>query len=233
MNKKDFSLYRMRAFVESEFNKLITELKPEHKIELHIPSGLEYIKYVWDYSLSGNISDAETLVNIFNDDYLYDDAFMHSKYDSADGLCTYVIYVPEHHLLKLCYDHLYNDSNIDINEVYEYLSTCIRHEIGHLMYAQAVVKDMGYEKANIFLHNLGQNEIKEYWQFYSDERHKYECKDYATWDEEDEAYKNFIYKTMEKYYMLPEESQANHITNIDVPRFIEISYKVVYQYAEF
>lgn len=215
MIKQAFKRYLETAvFIQHRiFPKLVNEYGISNlKYDISIPETYnEYLDREYELRYKKYCDCADSMFgNIYYDNLLYDSSFMFTRYEEDNDTMRYRIICPKRSIIEILYKCQ------DDNLVREYIEICLRHEIGHILYIEECIKNIGIEHLSEYLYDESANFNKEYWSFYNELNESDVADDDVLFDTE----------TCKKYYSLAPESEANRCANVNVDRLIELELKV-------
>ena len=211
--------YELENILQNEYFDLANEFGfSPVDIPLRIETWAKNLDYMYDVIYSRIATTAEDLMEYIRADYdLYERATMHSRYILVDDKLTQFVVIPYERI-----DYLLArvESNATDEEIVEYLKTCLRHEVGHILHTLEVVKQcVSLKEAVDKLNYETYRAAIAYNKFVADLYEKYE-------DDEEISEYEFNRMLMSKYYSYKPEHVANKLANMNTRRFIELELNV-------
>jgi hypothetical protein len=147
---------------------------------------------------------------------------MHCGYIlQKDGTLYHRIVFPKENLYKLIFDIVSQKERpknskytITDKDIEDYLIMCLKHEFGHIIHTEKVIKEKGVEKGLKYLGQRNEKETKKYFKFVD------------KLDNECEDLEEYYTQCLIKYFEMYAEKSANKEINIDFDTVLKYELKM-------
>ena len=185
--------------------------------EFNICNWPEFIQSSYTFRYKHLCNTKKQIINaILYDSNLYCYSFACSLYD-IDKLNNVIhrIIIPRENLYKILYNIAYEYKiSISDDEILEYLDLVIKHEIGHVLHINKIVNKNGIKDGFLLLNTNYDNDMNEYLNYLNEI------------DEDIDSEYEYRKASLDKYYQMTDESEANKIVNNNVTRLKELELKI-------
>ena len=194
------------------FNELLKEFGLNDEIcQLCVVNRLEFINETYDcrYYRCESVDDLMDSINYSNQ--YFDGSKIFNFYDEdEEGNIVYRIFINKEWLSE------FNGVNFD--ELMEFLTLSLRHEIGHVLYDMYMFDQLGLEEGNKALNYSSDRASSAYIDFYNELIDKY-------YESDDETDDDIQRQLVSKYYSMKIEKMANKFGKVDTRKLIKLTLK--------
>ena len=200
------------TYVQSIFEQLVKEFDLDRNIcRILIINRLEFINEMYKCRYYKYCETDEDLINEINyDNGFFDGSKIFNFYDDENGKIVHRIFVNSEWLPEL--------ENKPFDEVIEYLTQSLRHEIGHVLYDNYVFDKLGLEEGNKALNYTTDRGLSAYIKFYNEQMNKY-------YEDEEMSVEDIQKALISRYYSMKAERLANKFGKVNTRKLFKLTAK--------
>ena len=211
--------------IKNRLTKQFEELCKQNKIEnctFLVCNQTDFINFDYKYYKYNKLTPRQMLNHINEESAVATRSLMFSDYLYMDGKWSYRITLLVENLYKLYYALHLSKTEYTEEELFEFLSICLQHEIGHVIdYIKAFKNAKTEEEINAIVQKRAERQYKDLKSYFALREHLYH-----TFDEEGpDADYHLCKLEVEKYFSMKAEATANKYAKLDKEKLIEMTIK--------
>ena len=207
--------------IKNRLTKQFEELCKQNKIEnctFLVCNQTDFINFNYKYYKYNKLTPKQMLNNINEESNVATRSLMFSDYLYMDGKWSYRITLLVENLYKLYYALHLSKTEYTEDELFEFLSLCLQHEVGHIIdYIKAFKNAKTQEEIEAIVQKRAERHYKDLMSYFALRDHLFHTFEGDDYD--------MCRMEVEKYFSMKAEATANKYAKLDKEKLIEMTIK--------